>query len=40
MPNLRNSIVCRDMQLSTVTIQRSEINHAQVSNLFWLNVSV
>src|SRR5262245_5249809 len=29
-----------DMQLSTATIQRAEINHAQVSNLFWLNVAV
>src|SRR6266567_4080918 len=32
--------IFQDMQLSTATIQRSEINHAQVSNLFWLNVAV
>jgi PST family polysaccharide transporter len=28
----------RDLGLSTVTIQRKEINHQQVTNLFWINV--
>src|SRR4051812_39505791 len=32
--------IFRDMGLSTATIQRADITHAQVSNLFWLNVSV
>jgi O-antigen/teichoic acid export membrane protein len=32
--------IFRDMQLSTATIQRPDISHAQVSNLFWLNVAV
>lgn len=30
----------RDMGLSTATIQKAEINHSQVSTLFWLNVAV
>lgn len=29
--------IFRDMGLSTSTIQRAEISHAQVSNLFWIN---
>lgn len=29
----------RDMGLSTATIQREDITHAQVSNLFWLNAA-
>ena len=32
--------IFRDMGLSTATIQRPDITHAQVSNLFWLNVAV
>jgi len=32
--------VFRDMGLSTATIQRPDITHAQVSNLFWLNIAV
>lgn len=32
--------IFRDLGLSTATIQRAEITHAQVSNLFWLNVAV
>jgi len=32
--------IFREMGLSTATIQRADISHAQVSNLFWLNVSV
>lgn len=30
----------RDMGLSMATIQRAEINHSQVSTLFWINVAV
>ena len=30
----------KDMGLSMATIQRAEINHSQVSNLFWINVGV
>ena len=30
----------KDMGLSTATVQREKINHAQVSGLFWLNVAV
>ncbi len=32
--------VFKDAGLSTVTIQREEINHEQVSNLFWVNLAV
>lgn len=32
--------VFREVGLSTATIQREGITHAQVSNLFWLNVSI
>jgi O-antigen/teichoic acid export membrane protein len=32
--------VFREAGLSTATIQREGITHAQVSNLFWMNVSV
>src|ERR1051326_8640032 len=28
----------RDLGLSTVTVQRKEITHQQVTNLFWINV--
>ncbi|MEP0800039.1 lipopolysaccharide biosynthesis protein [Funiculus sociatus GB2-A5] len=28
----------KDMGLSTATVQKAEINHAQISTLFWLNV--
>lgn len=30
----------RDAGLSTATIQKQEITHSQVSNLFWINVSI
>jgi len=30
----------KDMGLSTATIQKAEINHSQVSTLFWINVAV
>lgn len=29
----------RDLGLSTVTVQRQDITHAEVSNLFWINVA-
>ena len=32
--------VFKDLGLSSATIQRAEISHQQVSNLFWLNVTV
>lgn len=32
--------VFKDAGLSTATIQKANITHAQVSNLFWINVSV
>src|SRR5438477_7015155 len=32
--------VFQDAGLSTATVQRQEITHAQVSNLFWVNVAV
>jgi PST family polysaccharide transporter len=32
-------MMLKDMGLSTATIQKAEINHAQVSTLFWLNVA-
>lgn len=31
-------VVFKDMGLSMATVQRAEINHAQVSTLFWVNV--
>ena len=33
-------LVFKDAGLSTATIQKAEITHAQVSNLFWINVGV
>ena len=30
----------RDMGLSMATIQRAEVNHAQISTLFWINVAI
>jgi O-antigen/teichoic acid export membrane protein len=33
-------MVFKDAGLSTATVQRQEINHAQVSNLFWANIAV
>src|SRR5690606_6167185 len=30
----------KDLGLSTATVQRSEITHRQITNLFWVNVSV
>jgi O-antigen/teichoic acid export membrane protein len=32
--------IFQDAGLSTATVQRQEINHAQVSNLFWVNLVV
>lgn len=32
--------IFQDIGLFTATVQRQEINHAQVSNLFWVNVGV
>ncbi len=32
--------VFKDAGLSTATVQRDEITHAQVSNLFWINVAL
>src|SRR6266550_2450818 len=32
--------VFKDAGLSTATVQREEITHAQVSNLFWINVAM
>ena len=32
--------VFKDAGLSTATVQREGITHAQVSNLFWINVAV
>jgi O-antigen/teichoic acid export membrane protein len=32
--------IFRDAGLSTATIQREDITHAQVSNLFWINVTI
>jgi len=32
--------IFKDLGLSTATIQKNEINHSQVSNLFWINVAV
>jgi PST family polysaccharide transporter len=32
--------IFQDIGLSTATVQRQEISHAQVSNLFWVNVCV
>ena len=32
--------IFQDAGLSTATVQRQEITHAQVSNLFWVNVGV
>src|SRR5206468_6195049 len=32
--------IFQDAGLSTATVQRQEITHAQVSNLFWANVAV
>src|SRR5262245_42528126 len=32
--------IFREAGLSTATIQRDEITHAQVSNLFWINLLV
>ena len=33
-------LIFKDAGLSTATVQRAEITHAQVSNLFWINVGV
>ncbi|HXB58876.1 MAG TPA: oligosaccharide flippase family protein [Candidatus Acidoferrales bacterium] len=32
--------IFKDAGLSTATVQRDDINHTQVSNLFWVNVAV
>ncbi len=31
-------VMFKDMGLSMATVQRSEVNHAQISTLFWINV--
>ena len=31
-------MIFRDMGLSTATVQKAELNHSQVSTLFWINV--
>ncbi|NCD40829.1 MAG: lipopolysaccharide biosynthesis protein [Bacteroidia bacterium] len=33
-------LVFKDMGLSMATVQRSEINHEQISTLFWINVAI
>jgi len=33
-------MVFKDMGLSMATIQRAEINHAQISTLFWINTAI
>ena len=33
-------LMFREMGLATATVQRSEINHSQVSTLFWINVAL
>lgn len=33
-------VLFKDMGLSMATIQKAEINHRQISNLFWVNVAV
>jgi len=30
----------KDMGLSMATVQRAEVNHAQISTLFWINVAL
>src|SRR5262245_44370392 len=30
----------RDLGLSTATVQRDEIDHQEISNLFWINVGI
>jgi O-antigen/teichoic acid export membrane protein len=30
----------RDIGLSTATIQKAEVNHGQISNLFWVNTAI
>ena len=32
--------IFQDIGLSTATVQRKQITHAQVSNLFWVNIAV
>lgn len=32
--------IFKDIGLSTATIQRAEINHAQISTLFWINTTI
>ena len=33
-------LMFKDMGLSTATIQRAEVNHAQISTLFWVNLGI
>ena len=33
-------LMFKDMGLSTATIQRAEVNHAQISTLFWVNTAI
>jgi len=30
----------KDLGLSTATLQRGELNHVQISNLFWINTAI
>ncbi len=34
------ALVFRDLGLSTATVQKAEINHEQVSTLFWINAAI
>jgi len=34
------AVLFKDLGLSMATIQKAEINHAQISTLFWVNVAV
>lgn len=34
------AILFKDLGLSMATVQRAEVNHAQVSTLFWINVGI
>ena len=33
-------LMFRDMGLSTATVQRAQVNHAQISTLFWVNIAI
>ena len=40
MPVTEFVLMFKDMGLSIATIQRAEVNHAQISTLFWVNVGI